>query len=47
MIDTHVHLLEPGRFAYEWTKDFPALSGRFDLSDYQNATNAKKIYNSP
>jgi predicted TIM-barrel fold metal-dependent hydrolase len=47
MIDTNFHRLEPGRFAYEWTKDFPALSGRFDLSDYQNATNAKKIYRIP
>ena len=38
MIDTHIHLLEPDRFTYEWTKGFPALSGRFDLSDYQNAS---------
>jgi predicted TIM-barrel fold metal-dependent hydrolase len=38
MIDTHVHLLEADRFTYEWTKDLPALSGRFDLSDYQNAS---------
>lgn len=38
MIDTHVHLLEPVRFTYEWTKDLPALSDRFELSDYQNAS---------
>lgn len=38
MIDTHVHLLEPDRFTYEWTKDFSALAGRFDLSVYQNAS---------
>jgi len=38
MIDTHIHLLEPDRFTYEWTKDFPALTGRFDLSDYQKAS---------
>jgi predicted TIM-barrel fold metal-dependent hydrolase len=38
MIDTHIHLLEPDRFTYEWTKGFPALSGRFDLSDYQKAS---------
>jgi predicted TIM-barrel fold metal-dependent hydrolase len=38
MIDTHVHLLEPDRFTYDWTKDFPALSGRFDLSDYKKAS---------
>ena len=47
MIDTHVHLLELGRFTYEWTKDFPGISGRFDFPDYQNATNAKKIYRIP
>lgn len=38
MIDTHIHLLEPERFTYEWTKGFPALSGRFDLSDYRKAS---------
>ena len=27
MIDTHVHLLEPGRFAYEWN---PATGIAFD-----------------
>lgn len=35
MIDTHVHLLEPDRFTYEWTKGFSALSRRFDHSDFQ------------
>jgi predicted TIM-barrel fold metal-dependent hydrolase len=43
MIDTHIHLLEPGRFTYEWTKGLPALSGRFDLSDYQNASHDSGI----
>ena len=38
MIDTHIHLLEPERFTYDWTKGFPALCGRFDLSDYQKAS---------
>ena len=38
MIDTHIHLREPARFTYEWTKGFPALTGRFDLSDYQKAS---------
>ena len=38
MIDTHIHLLEPDRFTYEWTKGFPALTVRFDLSDYQKAS---------
>ena len=43
MIDTHVHLLEPDRFTYNWTKDFPALSDRFDLSDYQKASHESGI----
>jgi predicted TIM-barrel fold metal-dependent hydrolase len=43
MIDTHIHLLEPDRFTYEWTNDFPALSGRFDLSDYENASRSSGI----
>ena len=43
MIDTHIHLLEPDRFTYEWTKGLPALSGRFDLSDYQNASHDSGI----
>jgi len=38
MIDTHVHLLEPDRFTYEWTKDFSDLARRFDHSDYQIAS---------
>jgi predicted TIM-barrel fold metal-dependent hydrolase len=38
MIDTHIHILEPERFTYEWTRGFPALSGRFDLSDYEKAS---------
>ena len=38
MIDTHIHILEPDRFTYEWTKGFPVLSGRFDLSDYEKAS---------
>jgi predicted TIM-barrel fold metal-dependent hydrolase len=43
MIDTHVHLLEPDRFTYDWTQDFPALSGRFDLSDYKKASHESGI----
>ena len=38
MIDTHIHLLEPDRFTYPWTESFPALTGRFDLSDYLEAS---------
>lgn len=44
MIDTHVHLLEPDRFTYEWTKSFPTLSGQFDLSDYRNASHGSGIH---
>lgn len=35
MIDTHVHLLEPDRFSYAWVGEVPALTGTFDLSDYE------------
>jgi predicted TIM-barrel fold metal-dependent hydrolase len=38
MIDTHVHLLEPDRFTYEWTRGFPTLAGRFSLADYHSAS---------
>lgn len=37
MIDTHIHLLEPDRFTYAWTEEFPVLAGRFNASDYQKA----------
>lgn len=43
MLDTHIHLLEPDRFTYAWTAGFPALAGRFDHSDYRQATHGLGI----
>ena len=38
-IDTHLHLIHPERFGYEWTAGIPALTGRgFSLDDYQQAS---------
>lgn len=42
LIDTHVHLLHPDQFNYEWCAGVPALQGRFGLDDYRmQAANAK------
>ncbi|MBS0631303.1 MAG: amidohydrolase family protein [Verrucomicrobia bacterium] len=37
LIDTHVHLLHPERFAYEWCAGVPALQGPFPLAAYRAA----------
>jgi predicted TIM-barrel fold metal-dependent hydrolase len=37
-IDTHLHLIHPNRFAYDWTAAIPTLAGReFSLDDYHHA----------
>jgi len=37
-IDTHLHLIDPARFAYDWTAGIPALADRdFSLRDYHEA----------
>lgn len=37
-IDTHLHLIHPERFSYEWTSGIPALADkRFSLGDYHHA----------
>lgn len=37
-IDTHLHLIYPDRFNYDWTSGFPALAGRaFRIEDYKLA----------
>lgn len=43
MIDTHIHLLEPDRFTYAWTEEFPILAGRFNASDYQKAIGKQDV----
>lgn len=37
-IDTHLHLIHPDRFNYDWTTGIPALSNRaFSIDDYHAA----------
>lgn len=33
-IDTHLHLLYPDRFTYDWVREVPALGGAFTIEDY-------------
>ena len=33
-VDTHLHLIDPDRFSYDWTKDIPELQGNFRLEEY-------------
>jgi predicted TIM-barrel fold metal-dependent hydrolase len=38
MIDTHLHLIHPERFSYDWTAGIPALAGQpFRLEEYRAA----------
>lgn len=36
-IDTHLHLIYPERFSYDWTEEIPALQGNFGLVEYREA----------
>lgn len=42
LLDTHLHLLHPDRFAYAWAAGVPALQGAFTLDDYRKAVAAAK-----
>jgi predicted TIM-barrel fold metal-dependent hydrolase len=35
-LDTHLHLLYPGRLHYDWTAELPALKHPFHLQDYMS-----------
>jgi predicted TIM-barrel fold metal-dependent hydrolase len=38
-IDTHLHLIYPERFSYDWTAGFPALAGKdFRLEEHREAS---------
>jgi predicted TIM-barrel fold metal-dependent hydrolase len=39
LIDTHLHLLYPDQFSYEWCAGIPALQGAFTLEDYRKLAN--------
>lgn len=36
-IDSHQHLIDPGRFRYDWATGIPALQGNFRLQEYRAA----------
>ncbi len=39
LLDTHQHLIFPGRLRYGWAEGVPALAGRaFTLEDYRALT---------
>lgn len=40
LIDSHVHLLLPSRFRYDWCAAVPALQREFSLADYRAALRA-------
>src|SRR5262249_62848 len=37
IVDSHIHLLEPARFGYSWTKNAPSLNRRVLPSDLTQA----------
>lgn len=43
MIDTHLHLIYPDLFSYDWTKDIPELQGSFRLEEYLTASAGRGI----
>ncbi len=38
LIDTHVHLWDPGRLEYAWLEEFPILNQPHGLTEYREAT---------
>lgn len=43
IVDTHLHIWEPGRIAYPWLSDVPSLNRPFTLEDYAEATAALHV----
>jgi L-fuconolactonase len=43
IIDSHVHLADPGRFGYAWTKNAPSLNRRVLVDDLMKAAGPVKI----
>lgn len=43
-IDTHLHLIHPERFSYDWAAGLPALSGKpFRVEEYREAAKAAGV----
>lgn len=43
-IDTHLHLIDPQRFRYDWTEGFPVLAGQpFRMEEYRAAASHSAI----
>ena len=38
VVDTHLHVWDPGRFSYPWLAEVPQLNKPHLLSDYRQAT---------
>jgi L-fuconolactonase len=43
IVDSHVHLADPSRFGYAWTKNAPSLNRRVLPADFIRAANGVKI----
>ncbi len=43
MIDTHQHLIEPGRFSYPWMDQMPKHAGVYDLKRYRTESASTPI----
>lgn len=43
IVDSHVHLADPGRFAYAWTRNAPSLNRRVLPADFITAAKGVKI----
>lgn len=43
LLDTHLHLMYPGRFEYGWTNGIPPLHGAFTLETYTDLANTSGI----
>lgn len=43
LLDTHVHLMHPDRFNYQWTDGIPLLNGAFTLESYTELATAAGI----
>jgi L-fuconolactonase len=43
LVDTHVHLWDPGRLGYAWLAEVPALNRPYLIDDYRRACGAAQV----